>query len=31
VDEELDDEDNGVALRIGAVDPLQRCGVNMRR
>ena len=28
--EELGDEDGGVALRLGAVDPLQRRGANMR-
>jgi hypothetical protein len=28
--EGLDDEDSGVALRLGAVDPIQWRGVNMR-
>jgi hypothetical protein len=26
---ELGDEDGGVALRLGAIDPLQRRGVNL--
>jgi hypothetical protein len=29
--EELGDEDGGVALRLGTVDPLQRCGANLRK
>jgi hypothetical protein len=28
--EELGDEDDVVALCLGAVDPLQRCGANLR-
>jgi hypothetical protein len=28
--EDLGDKDGGVALRFGVVDPLHRCGANLR-